>query len=57
MTKNERTKARTFRKRKNKNNQPVNNAIQLEDTVSRSRSKHEGESSADICDRPLAGLA
>jgi hypothetical protein len=30
----------------------LNKAIQLEDKVSRSRSKHEGESSADICDRP-----
>jgi hypothetical protein len=29
----------------------LNNAIQLEDKVSRSRSKHEGESSAEICDR------
>src|ERR1700722_7516957 len=29
----------------------MNSVIQLEDRVSRSRSKHEGESSADICDR------
>jgi hypothetical protein len=29
----------------------MNNVIQFEDRVSRSRSKHEGESSADICDR------
>jgi hypothetical protein len=29
----------------------LNKAIQLEDRVSRSRSKHEGEFSADICDR------
>jgi len=29
----------------------MNNVIQIEDRVSRSRSKHEGESSADICDR------
>jgi hypothetical protein len=29
----------------------LNTAIQLEDKVSRSRSKHEGEPSADICDR------
>ncbi len=29
----------------------MNNAIQLEDRVSRSRSKHEGESSAEVCDR------
>ncbi len=29
----------------------MNIAIQLEDRVSRSRSKHEGESSAEICDR------
>src|SRR6185437_6621177 len=34
-----------------KTNQPMNNAIQLEDRVSRSRSKHEGESSAEVCDR------
>jgi hypothetical protein len=30
----------------------VNKAIQFEDTVSRSRSKNEGESSAEVCDRP-----
>jgi hypothetical protein len=30
----------------------MNNASQLEDRVSRSRSKHEGESSAEVCDRP-----
>ncbi len=30
----------------------MNHAIQLEDRVSRSRSKHEGESSAEVCDRP-----
>ena len=29
----------------------MNNVIQLEDRVSRSRSKHEGESSAEVCDR------
>ena len=29
----------------------MNNVIQLEDRVSCSRSKHEGESSAEICDR------
>ena len=29
----------------------MNKVIQIEDRVSRSRSKHEGESSADICDR------
>ena len=29
----------------------MNNVFQLEDRVSRSRCKHEGESSADICDR------
>src|ERR1700723_1590592 len=29
----------------------MNSAIQFDDRVSRSRSKHEGESSADICDR------
>ena len=29
----------------------MNSVIQLEDRVSRSRSKHEGESSAEICDR------
>jgi hypothetical protein len=29
----------------------MNNVVQFEDRVSRSRSKHEGESSADICDR------
>ena len=29
----------------------MNNVIQLEDRVSRSRSKHDGEPSAEICDR------
>ena len=29
----------------------MNNATQLEDKVSRSRGKHEGESSAEVCDR------
>jgi hypothetical protein len=29
----------------------MNKVIQIEDRVSRSQSKHEGESSADICDR------
>jgi hypothetical protein len=29
----------------------LNNAIQFEDKVSRSRGKHEGESSASVCDR------
>src|SRR5579862_3553846 len=29
----------------------MNNVIQFEDRLSRSRSKHEGESSAEICDR------
>ena len=29
----------------------MNNVIQIEDRVSRSRSKHEGESSASLCDR------
>jgi hypothetical protein len=30
----------------------LNKTIHLEDKVSRSRGKHEGESSAEICDRP-----
>ena len=38
-------------KEKAKTNQPMNNVIQFEDRVSRSRSKHEGESSAEVCDR------
>ena len=29
----------------------MQSAIQFEDRVSRSRSKHEGESSAEVCDR------
>ena len=29
----------------------MNQAIQFEDRVSRSRGKHEGESSAEVCDR------
>ena len=49
---NRKNKSKTFpNKEKAKTNQPMNNAIQLEDRVSRSRSKHEGESSAEICDR------
>jgi hypothetical protein len=48
----ERTKAKNFpNKEKAKTNRTMNNVIQLEDRVSRSRSKHEGESSAEICDR------
>ena len=34
----------------------LNKETQLEDKVSRSRGKHEGESPAEVCDRP-AGLA
>ena len=33
----------------------MNNVIQIEDRISRSRSKHEGESSAEVCDRPSIG--
>jgi hypothetical protein len=48
----ERTKAKTFQiRKKQKTNQPMNNVIQIEDRVSRRRSKHEGESSASLCDR------
>jgi len=44
MTRTERTKAKTFQiRKKQKTNQPMNNVIQFEDRVSRSRSKHEGE--------------
>src|ERR1017187_6382733 len=45
------TQAATPLKEKAKTNQPMNNVIQFEDRVSRSRSKHEGESSAEVCDR------
>src|SRR5580700_9885976 len=38
-------------KEKTKTDQPMNNDTQFEDRVSRSRSKHEGESSASLCDR------
>ena len=49
---NRKNKSKNFpKKEKAKTNQPMNNAIQLEDRVSRSRSKHEGESSAEVCDR------
>jgi hypothetical protein len=34
-----------------KKQKSLNNAFQLEDKVSRSRSKHEGEPSAEVCDR------
>jgi hypothetical protein len=48
----ERHKSKDFpNKEKQKQNQPMNNVIQIEDRVSRSRSKHEGESSASLCDR------
>jgi hypothetical protein len=48
----ERHKSKDFpNKEKAKTNQPMNNVIQIEDRVSRSRSKHEGESSASLCDR------
>src|SRR5271170_5882171 len=36
---------------KTKSNQPMNSNPQLEDRVSSSRSKHEGESSFGLCDR------
>ena len=39
------------KEKKTKTDQAMNNDIQLEDRVSRSRSKHEGESSASLCDR------
>ena len=49
---NRKNKSKDFpNKEKAKTNQPMNNVIQLEDRVSRSRSKHEGESSAAVCDR------
>jgi hypothetical protein len=52
MTETEKTKTKTFPKRKKqKRSKPMNNGVQFEDRASRSRSKHEGESSADICDR------
>ena len=52
MTETEKTKTKTFPKNeKAKTIQPMNNVVQFEDRVSRSRSKHEGESSPDICDR------
>jgi hypothetical protein len=38
-------------KEKAKNRASMHSAIQFEDRVSRSRSKHEGESSASLCDR------
>jgi hypothetical protein len=52
MTGTERTKAKNFPNKENtKTDQSMNNAIQFEDRVSGSRSKHEGESSAEVCDR------
>src|SRR6267154_1873461 len=49
---NRKNKSKDFpNKEKAKTNQPMNNVIQIEDRVSRSRSKHEGESSASLCDR------
>jgi hypothetical protein len=49
VTRTEKTKLSN--KEKAKTIQPMSNVIQLEDRVSRSRSKHEGESSASVCDR------
>src|ERR1700691_594068 len=50
---NRKNKSKDFpNKEKAKTIQPMNNALQFEDRVSRSRSKHEGESSASLCDRP-----
>jgi transcription elongation factor GreB len=52
LTKNRKTKAKTFQiMEKAKTNQPMNSIAQFEDRASRSRSKHEGESSAEVCDR------
>ena len=52
MTRARKNKSKNFpKKEKTKTEQFMNNIIQIEDRVSRSRSKHEGESSADICDR------
>jgi hypothetical protein len=51
MTETEKTKTKHSKKGKAKTIQPMNKVVQFEDRVSRSRSKHEGESSADICDR------
>jgi hypothetical protein len=50
VTRTEKTKAKTFQRGKNPH-LPMNNALQFEDRVSGSRSKHEGEPSAEICDR------
>jgi len=48
----EKQKQKPFLKRKKqKHDQQMKCAIQFEDKVSRSRSKHEGESSASLCDR------
>ena len=52
MTRTEKTKAKNFpKKEKARTIQAMNNVIQFEDRVSRSRSKHEGEPSAEVCDR------
>jgi hypothetical protein len=45
----EKTKPKTFQI--GKKEKTLNQAIQFEDRVSRSRGKHEGESSAEVCDR------
>jgi hypothetical protein len=45
-------KSKNFPKNeKTKTTQRMNNATQFEDRASSSRSKHEGESSANLCDR------
>ncbi len=52
MTGTEKNKSKNFpNKKKTKTDQAMNNATQFKDRVSGSRSKHEGESSAEVCDR------
>jgi hypothetical protein len=51
MTGTERAKQNFPKKEKTKTEPSMNKVIQIEDRVSRSRSKHEGESSAEVCDR------
>jgi hypothetical protein len=51
ITGTEREKAKAFQLKKNKNKSAMNTIINFEDMVSCSRSKREGESSQDVCDR------
>jgi hypothetical protein len=47
---NRKSKSKNFPNNEKQTDNPMNNVIQFENRVSRSRSKNEGESSASLCD-------